>query len=154
MPGYCTSGCPTRQASCWVARMRGRHSCSRFAQPVSSLLGQGHQTRGSCPDLCPEALAKRAHQLGKLWAGTPNRPDIALPVPPVIVPPSIADYYEAVVAVQRCVHTCTLLFSNQRHLMVHADLHTIALTQHSFVVMLPVPLPVSRNTPNLLLAKV
>ncbi len=51
-----------------------------------------------------------AHQLGKWGVGMPKRPDIVLPVPLVLAPPSIAAYHEAVVAAQRCVHACNLTF--------------------------------------------
>jgi hypothetical protein len=83
--------------------------------------------------------------------GQVTRPDVVLPVLCVFEKQKVESYDEAVVVVQQCAHTCTMLVNqrsrkedsgnSQRRLLPHADLRLVALVQHLFMMVLPVPQP-------------
>eukprot|EP00435_Cladocopium_sp_Y103_P051525 s1800_g16.t1 len=56
----------------------------------------------------------------------------------------LQDYHEAAVALRNCVRSCALLM-NQRGLVSNADRHVVAMTQHLFYEVLPMPLPISKG---------
>ncbi|CAJ1359666.1 unnamed protein product [Effrenium voratum] len=74
-----------------------------------------------------------------------ERPALVLPVPLVLVScDTVQDYHLAAVALRSCVRGCALLL-NQRGLVANADRHVVALVQHLFYEVLPMPLPPSRG---------
>eukprot|EP00439_Symbiodinium_sp_Y106_P048152 s2799_g6.t1 len=77
--------------------------------------------------------------------GEAERPPLVLPVPLVLVScHTVQDYHQAAVAVRSCVRGCALLL-NQRSLVAYADRHIVALVQHLFYEVLPLPQPPSRG---------
>jgi len=65
---------------------------------------------------------------------------VVLPVRLSEVPDTVASLAEVSLAMQRCVHACTVL-SNQRGLVQNSYALRVTLVTHLFLRVLPVPLP-------------
>lgn len=73
-------------------------------------------------------------------AGTARRPPLLRPMALTLVPDGVRDYNAAAVAMRHAERLCTLL-SCQSGQVKHTVLMRLALLQHLFISVLPVPLP-------------
>jgi hypothetical protein len=73
-------------------------------------------------------------------AGESSVPPIVLPVQLTLVPATVSGVEEAAAALRHCVHVCTLL-GHQRRLLKNTYYLRVALIQHLFTAVLPMPLP-------------
>eukprot|EP00667_Euglena_gracilis_P000067 EG_transcript_67 len=73
-------------------------------------------------------------------AGDARPPSIFLPVQMTLVPDFVASHHDAATALRHCDHLCTLL-ANQTELVQDTYCLRVALVQHLFLRVLPVPLP-------------
>lgn len=77
-----------------------------------------------------------------LLAGGSSPPPIVLPVELTLVPDAVKDVAGAASALRHCVHLCTLL-GHQRKLMKNTYYLRVALIQHLFTRVLPMPMPLN-----------
>lgn len=73
-------------------------------------------------------------------AGESSVPPVLLPVQLTLVPDAVASVEEAAAALRHCVQLCTLL-GHQRRLLKNTYCLRVALVQHLFTAVLPMPLP-------------